>query len=117
MVPLDGRALPNVDNETPTYFGFSTGRWEGDTLVVTSTGYNERFWFSNGGLPHTESLKLTERFTRPDFNTLRYEVTVDDVGAYTRPWTSAWTLQWVANEEIPEYFCDDNNRDPSRLLQ
>jgi len=112
MVMLDGRPLPNVENETPGYFGFSTGRWAGDTLNITSTGYNERFWFSNGGLPHTESLKLTEKFSRPDFDTLKYEVNIDDAGAYTRPWNSGWTLRWVAGEEIPEYFCDDNNRNP-----
>ncbi len=63
------------------------GQWEGDTLVLNSIGYNDRFWFTNGGLPHTEALHLTERISRPDFNTLKYEVTVDDPGAYTRPWT------------------------------
>jgi hypothetical protein len=110
LIPLDGRALPDVENEILGYYGYSTGRWEGDTLVVTSAGYNERFWFSNGGLPHTESLKLTERITRPDFSTLKYEVTVDDAGTYTRPWSSGWTLQWVPNEDVPEYYCDDYNR-------
>lgn len=116
LIYLDGRPVPSSEDESPTYFGYASGKWEGDTLVVQSAGYGERFWFSNGGLPHTENLKLTERFSRPDFNTLKYEVTVDDAGAYTRPWTSAWTLQWVANEEFGEYFCQDNPRDDTHLV-
>jgi hypothetical protein len=83
------------------------GRWEGDTLVVESTNFNEKFWFSNGGLPHTQQLRLVERFTRTDMETLRYEVTVDDPGAYTRPWSASWTLQWVP-DELPVYYCQDN---------
>ncbi len=110
LINLDDRALPTEDDGVSTYYGNSVGRWEGDTLVINSTGYNERFWFSGGGLPHTENLKLTERISRPDFNTLKYEVTVDDPGAYTRPWTSSWNLVWVPNQEAEEYFCDDNNK-------
>lgn len=116
LIYLDGRPLPGTQDESPTYFGYSTAKWEGDTLVVNAVGYNERFWFSNGGLPHTENLKLTERFTRTDFNTLKYEVTIDDVGAYTRPWTSSWTLQWVPNEEIRQYFCQDNPLDEPHMV-
>jgi hypothetical protein len=111
LINLDGRALPTGDDVSPTYYGHSVGKWEGDALVIDSTAYNERFWFTNGGLPHTESLKLRERISRPDFNTLKYEVTVTDPGAYTRPWTGGWTLSWIAGQEIEEYFCDDNNRD------
>jgi hypothetical protein len=110
LINLDGRALPQGEDVTPTYYGYSAGRWEKDTLVVTTVGFNERFWFTNGGLPHTESLRLTERISRPDSNTLKYEVTVDDPGAYTRPWSGGWTLRWVPNEDLEEYFCDDNNR-------
>lgn len=116
LIYLDGRPLPTSDDVSPTYFGYSNGRWDGDTLVVTSVAFNERFWFSNGGLPHTESLTLTEKFSRPDFNTLKYEVTVDDAGAYTRPWTSGWTLQWVPNEEIEQYFCQDNPLDEAHMV-
>ena len=114
LIWLDGRPLPDADDGVATYFGNSVAKWEGDTLVVTSVGYNERFWFSNGGLPHTDNLKLTEKFSRPDFNTLKYEVTIDDPGAYTRPWTSSWNLQWIPNQELEEYFCDDNNKDMER---
>jgi len=116
LINLDSRELPQGEDVTPTYFGYSSGKWEGDTLVIQTAGFNERFWFSNGGLPHTESLKLTERLSRPDFDTLRYELTINDPGAYTRPWTAAWTLQWVAAEELPEYFCQDNNKDPEHMV-
>ncbi len=113
LIYLDGRALPSADEGVATYYGNSVGKWEGDTLVATSVGYNERFWFSNGGLPHTEFLKLTEKLSRPEYASLKYEVTVDDPGAYTRPWTSSWTLQWIPGE-LEEYFCDDNNKDMER---
>jgi hypothetical protein len=104
--PQRGDRRGNDDN--PLYYGHARGRWEGDTLVVDSKGFNEKFWFSNGGLPHTEQLHLVERFTRTDMNTLRYEVTIDDPGAYTRPWSASWTLQWVAGEELPTQYCQDN---------
>jgi hypothetical protein len=84
------------------------GRWEKDTLVVESVGYNEKFWLTSGGLPHTEALHLTERFTRTDLNTLKYEVTVDDPRTYTKPWSGSWTVQWVPDQDIQEYFCEDN---------
>ena len=104
--PQEGELGGNDTN--PLYYGNARGRWEGDTLVVDTRGLNEKFWFSNGGLPHTEQLHLVERFTRTDMNTLRYEVTIDDPGAYTRPWSAGWTLQWVAGEELPVYYCQDN---------
>jgi len=96
------------DADNPLYFGRAVGRWEGDTLVIDTKGFNERFWFSNGGLPHTAQLHLVERLMRPDFDTLRYDVTIEDPGAYTRQWSAGWTLRWVAGEDMPEYFCQDN---------
>ena len=104
--PQQGELGGNDTN--PLYYGNARGRWEGDTLVVDTKGLNEKFWFSNGGLPHTEQLHLVERFTRTDMNTLKYEVTIDDPGAYTRPWSADWTLQWVAGEDLPVYYCQDN---------
>jgi hypothetical protein len=103
--PQRGELRGNDDN--PLYYGNARGRWEGDTFVVDSRGFNEKFWFSNGGLPHTEQLHLIERFTRTDMNTLKYEVTIDDPGAYTRTWSAGWTLQWVP-EELPTFYCQDN---------
>ena len=108
IIYTDGRPMGHKDELVLTYYGASTGRWDGDTLVVDTVGFNEKFWFTNGGLPHTEALHLTERFTRSDLNTLRYQVTVDDPQTYTRPWTGGWTIQWVPDEEIQEYFCEEN---------
>ena len=103
--PQTGDTRGNADN--PLYYGNARARWEGDTLVVDSKMFNEKFWFSNGGLSHTEQLHLIERFTRTDFNTLKYEVTINDPAAYTRPWSASWTLQWVP-EDLPTYYCQDN---------
>jgi hypothetical protein len=109
VINTDGRPQGQAAEIVLTFYGNSVGRWEKDTLIVDSIGYNERFWFTNGGLPHTEALHLVERFSRPDFNTLRYEVTVEDPRTYTRPWTGGWTLQWVPGEDIEEYFCEEGN--------
>jgi len=108
VIYTDGRPVGQAAELVLSYYGTSVGRWEGDTLVVESVGFNERFWMTNGGLPHTEALHLTERFSRPDFNTLKYEVTVDDPRTYTRPWSGGWAIKWVPDEEIQEYFCEDN---------
>jgi hypothetical protein len=106
-INLDGRPAPNLEEVQSTFFGYSNGHWEGDTLVVDSSGFNDRFWFSNGGLPHTPALKLTERFTRPDHDTLVYNVKIDDPRTYTRTWVAEWTLQWVPGD-IEENFCEEN---------
>jgi hypothetical protein len=108
IIYTDGRPAGQKEDLVLTYYGTSTGRWEGDTLVVDTVGFNEKFWFTNGGLPHTEALHLTERFTRADLDTLRYQVTVDDPRTYTRPWNGGWTIQWVPDQEIHEYFCEEN---------
>jgi hypothetical protein len=111
IIYLDNRSHAGQvggDDDNPLYYGRSVAKWEGDTLVADTRGFNEDFWFTNGGLPHTEQLRLVERFTRTDFDTLRYEVTIEDPGAYTRPWKSSWTLRWVAGEELPKHMCQDN---------
>jgi uncharacterized protein DUF6152 len=111
LIYTDGRANEGQvrgDSDNPLYYGRSVAKWQGDTLTIDSSGFNEKFWFSNGGLPHTEQLKLTERLSRPDFDTLKYEITINDPGAYTRPWSSSWTLRWVPGEEMPIYFCQEN---------
>jgi hypothetical protein len=111
IIYTDGRpqrGQPRGDADNPLFYGRAVGKWENDTLVIDTKGFNERFWFSNGGLPHTDQLHLIERISRPDFNTLKYEVTVDDAGAYTKTWTSSWTLQWIAGEEMPVFYCQDN---------
>jgi hypothetical protein len=103
--PQQGELGGNDTN--PLYYGNARGRWEDDTLVVDTKGFNEKFWFSNGGLPHTEQLHLIERFTPTDMDTLKYEVTIDDPGAYTRTWSAGWTLQWIP-EDLPISYCQDN---------
>jgi hypothetical protein len=108
---LDGRdpvGQVSGDDDNPLFFGRSVGEWEGDTLVISTVGFNENFWFTRGGLPHTNLLSLTERFTRVDYDTLRYEVTIDDPGAYTRPWSASWELSWFGGEELPIHLCQEN---------
>lgn len=111
IIYMDGRdqvGSVTGDDDNPLYYGRAVGKWEGDTLVVNTKGFNEDFWMSNGGLPHTSSLVLNERFTRSDMNTLQYQVSIDDPGAYTRAWTASWTMQWVPDQEVPIHFCQDN---------
>jgi hypothetical protein len=111
IIYLDGRDRQGQvqgDDDNPLYYGRAVGHWEGSTLVVETSGFNEDFWFTNGGLPHTDRLSLVERFSRPNLDTLRYEVTITDPGAYTRSWSSGWDLRWVGGEELPGYFCQDN---------
>ncbi len=106
---LDGRAHPaDLD---PTFYGHSVGHFEGDALVVDTVGFNEKFWLSREGIPHTEKLHLIERFTRTDYNDLKYEATIDDPGAYSATWTGGWNIPWNPNAEPYEYVCQDNNRD------
>ncbi len=107
IIYTDGRPVAQPADVVASYYGTSVGRWEKDTLVVDSVGYNEKFWFLSGGLPHTEALHLTERFTRTDLNTLTYDVTVDDPRTYTKPWTAHYTMHWMANRELQEFFCEE----------
>ncbi len=104
------KGLVSGDDDNPLYFGRSSGKWEGDTLVVDTVGFNEDFWFTNGGLPHSSDLHLTERFTRTDLDTLRYEVKVDDPATYTRPWSASWTMKWNAGGALPVHFCQTNRQ-------
>jgi hypothetical protein len=102
---MDGRDPPVAEEVAATFLGLAVGKWEGDTLIATSTGFNTRFWMSNGGVPHTEALTLTERFKRVSKDVLEYEVTIDDPRTYTRPWKAAWTLKWMPGD-IEEQFCE-----------
>ena len=109
VINTDGRKQEQAAEAVLSYFGNSVGHWENkDSLVVDSIGYNERFWLTNGGLPHTDGLRLMERFTRTDLNTLKYDVTIYDDRTYTRPWTAGFTLSWIPDQEIQEYFCEEN---------
>jgi len=112
---MDGRAFPEGDALNPTYLGYSVGHWEGDTLVVENKGFNENTWLDYFGHPHTDQMHVVERWTRPSKQTLHYQATVTDPGAYTRPFTIAWDIPWRENGELPEYICQENNRYLNRL--
>src|SRR5215471_5128944 len=107
VVYMDDR--PRPPSLEPTYTGYSTGRWDGDTLVVDTVGFNEGSWIEAEGFPHTDQLHLIERFTRTDFDTLKYEVTVEDSGAYSKPWSGGFNLRWNPGAEVFEYVCQENN--------
>ena len=110
LIYTDGRGINSgfqVDNDNVLYYGREVAHWEGDTLVIEAEGFNEKFWLT-GGLPHTSLMKTQEKLTRTDFNTMEYEVTIDDPGAYTRPWTMHWTLKWLEGGDPPEFYCQDN---------
>jgi len=112
-VYMDGRRFPEDLN--PTYLGYSIGHYEGDALVVENKGFNENSWFDYFGHPHTDLMSVVERWTRPNKQTLHYQATVTDPGAYTRPFTVAWDIPWNAGAELPEYICQENNRYLNRL--
>ncbi|HXH24385.1 MAG TPA: hypothetical protein VNI78_03985 [Vicinamibacterales bacterium] len=111
---MDGRTHPR--NVVPMPYGHSIGWWEGDTLVVETTGFTEGFWMDRKGLPHTDRLRTVERFTRTEYDTIRYELTVDDPGAYTEVWTTAVVLRWEQNTELFEYICQQSNYAPTLMV-
>ena len=112
---MDGRPHPSGDALNPTYLGHSVGRWEGDTLVVDVVGFNEATWMDYFGHPHTDMLHVIEKYSRPNKNTLHYEATFDDPGAYTKPFTVRWNINWSPNGELTEYICQENNKYLQRL--
>jgi len=97
-------------------YGHSIGYWEGDSLVVDTRGFSEAFWFDRTGLPHTEQLHTVERFTRTDSKTMKYQITIDDPGAYTSTWSSSFLLGWDPEQELFEYICQENNQAAGLLV-
>ena len=108
VIYMDGREHP--EDLTPSYYGHSSGHWEGDTLVVDTVGFNEKFWIDRRVTVHTRQLRFIERFTRTNYETIEYEVTVDDPGAYTEPWTSGVYLRFEPDREMFEYICQEQNQ-------
>ena len=107
---LDGRALPANDPQ-PWWYGYSIGRWDGDTLVVETAGFKDGGWLDVNGAPLTDAAKVTERFRRPNYGNLEIVVTVDDPKAYTRPWTAVpIRQQLLADDELIEFVCAENER-------
>jgi hypothetical protein len=108
---MDGRELPEVDeNLQPWWYGYSVGRWEGDTLVVESVGFVEDGWLDVYGSPFTTQGKLIERWRRPDFGHLEIDVTVDDPKAYTKPFTVRVSQQILLDAELIEFICNENEK-------
>jgi hypothetical protein len=112
MVFTDGREAPKDPN--PTWLGYSVGRWEGDTLVVTTTGFNDKAWLDSAGHPQTESLRLTERLRRRDFGHMDFEMTLDDPKVFTRPFTIKRERVLEPDTELLEDVCE-NERDVAHL--
>jgi hypothetical protein len=107
---MDGRRHPaELD---PTWFGHSIGRFDGkDTLVIDTVGFNDKFWFDRKGTPHTEQLHTIERWSRPQMDTLTNQVTIDDPGAFSKPFTVTFPARLAApGDEIMEHFCAENNQ-------
>jgi len=112
QVFIDGRDHPR-DVEL-TWMGHSTGRWDGDTLVIDSVGFRDRGWIDFSGHPHTTMLRLVQRLTRTDLGHLTIEITVDDPGAYRSAWTVTKVAVLAPDQDIREYVCNENNRDLHR---
>ena len=105
---LDGRET--VEDPLPRWMGYSTGRWDGDALVVETIGLTEESWLDGMGHPHTESLRVIERFRRLDAGHLEIEMTIDDPEAYPRPIAYTLTLTAVPDDDLLEYFCTENEK-------
>ena len=110
----DGRPLPK--DPEPTWNGYSTGKWDGDTLVVQTVGLRDDTWLDRNGSPMTSAATLTERFRRVNFGRVEIDVTVDDPKAYTRPWTTRLTQLIVLDTELLDYHCLDNEKDAQHIV-
>ena len=114
QVFMDGRPLPK--NAQPTWMGYSIGRWEGDTLVIETIGQNGKTWLDMRGLPGTEELKVTERYTRPNIGRINIDVTIDDPKAYTKPWSVKLGWRLVPDTDLIESICEENNKDLPHMV-
>jgi len=111
---LDGRSVEK--DPQPTWMGYSTGTWEGDVLVVRTTGFNERTWLDDVGHPHSESMSVIERYRRPDYGHMFIDITVEDPKAYSRPWTVTEDLRLDADGDLIEFVCNENEQDVKHLV-
>jgi hypothetical protein len=107
---LDGRSLPGSDAQ-PWWYGYSVGKWDGDTLVVETNGLRDGGWLDVLGSPFTDAAKVTERFRRVNYGNLEIDVTVDDPKAYTKPWTVTVKQRLMPNAELIEFICAENEKD------
>src|SRR5579862_86021 len=111
---MDGRNLPEDPN--PIWLGYSVGHWDGDALVVESNGFNGKAWLDQQGHPATEKLRVTEKFHRKDFGHMDIEITINDPGAYTKPWTVTETPTLMLDTELLEFVCAENEQDIKHMV-
>ena len=114
QIYMDGRKLPEDPN--PSWLGYSVGRWESDTLVVESAGFNDRTWLDRAGHPHSEKLRVTERFRRTDFGHMQYQITFDDPETLTKPLTISLAVNYRADTDMLENVCNENNKDRVHMV-
>jgi len=112
---MDGRTLPNNDAE-PWWFGYSTGHWDGDTLVVETSGFRDMGWLDEEGTPVTTAGKVIERFRRVNYGTLEIGITVDDPKTFTKPWSVTLDQKLMPDTELIEFVCAENNRSLPHLI-
>jgi hypothetical protein len=112
---MDGRPLPNNDPD-PWWYGYSIGHWDGDTLVVETTGFRDDVWLDVEGSPLTNTGKMTERFRRVDFGHLELQITVEDPKAYTKPWTVTMHQRLLLDSELIEFICNENEKSDVHLV-
>jgi hypothetical protein len=112
----DGRPLPKAEDVDPWWFGYSTGKWDGDTLVVESTGFRDMMWLDEEGTPVTTAARITERFRRINYGTLEIEVTVNDPKTFTKPFTVKLNQRLLPDAELIEFVCAENNRSTPHLV-
>jgi hypothetical protein len=111
VIPLNAK---HPDDMIPSYMGNSVGHWEGDTLVVDVTGFNDKTWLAGTGTFHTDALHITERYTRVDKDRVDYDVTMEDTNVFTKPWTLHSSLMLRDGTRLEEYVCAENNIDLDR---
>jgi len=112
QIHTDGRSLP--PETQPAWWGYSVGHWDGDTFVVETRGFNDRTWLDDTGHPHTDKMRTTERFHRVDFGHMTLDVTIDDAGAYTAPFSLRVNLELQPDTELIEFICE-NEKDADRI--
>jgi hypothetical protein len=110
----DGRPLPK--DPQPSWNGYSTGKWDGDRLVVETIGFRDGLWADYDGSPITSAANITERFRRANFGSLEIEMTVDDPKAYTKPWTVKLDLELQLDSDLLEYVCLEGEKDATHLV-
>jgi hypothetical protein len=113
QIYTDGRK--HTPDPPPTWLGYSVGKWDGDTFVVDTVGFNDLSWLDAFGHPHSEDMKITERFQRIDFGHMELQITVDDPKSYTKPIAVKFGLRLLPDTDLIESFCAENEKDVQHL--